>query len=182
MAAGSAFRRRRSTGCGAMASSDAATAPSEARNCLIRPLVIDDAPAAAALIRDAFAVQSVPTDPPSAAMRETAATIAAAITEGGAGAVEDASLIAAVLWTEKEGGLYLGRLAVRPDRRGRGLARRLMAAAEAEARRRRLPRVHLSTRLVLLDNRQLFAACGYREIELRCHDGYTAPTSVVMEK
>jgi len=166
-----------------MALSDAPTARSEERNWLVRPLAIDDAPAAVALIHAAFAVQSVATDPPSAALRETSATVAAAIAEGGgAGAFEDAGLVAVVLWTEKEGGLYLGRLAVRPDRRGRGLARRLMAAAEAEARRRRLPRLHLSTRLVLLDNRRLFAACGYREIELRCHDGYTVPTSVVMEK
>jgi len=166
-----------------MASSDAATAPSEARNCLIRPLVIDDAPAAAALIRAAFAVQSVPTDPPSAALRETAESIAAAIAEGGgACVVEHRSLVAAILWAEKEGSLYFGRLAVRPDRRRRGFARRLIAAAEAEARARNLSRVHLSARLVLLDNRQLFTACGYREIELRCHDGYTAPTSVVMER
>jgi hypothetical protein len=42
--------------------------------------------------------------------------------------------------------------------------------------------VHLSARLTLLDNRRLFASCGYRETELRTHDGYAAPTSVVMEK
>jgi predicted N-acetyltransferase YhbS len=149
----------------------------------IRPLRAADAPDVAALVRLAFGAQSAATDPPSAALRETAATIAAAIAEGGgAGFDTSGQLVAVVLWTEKEGGLYFGRLAVRPDWRRRGLARALIAAAEAEARRRHLVRVHLSTRLPLLDNRRLFAACGYREVELRAHAGYAAPTSVVMEK
>ncbi len=148
-----------------------------------RPLCQADAPAAAALIRVAFGAQPMQTDPPSAALRETAETIAAAIAAGGGAAIlAGGDLVGTVLWAEQEGGLYVGRLAVRPDWRRRGLARALIAAAEAEARRRHLPRVHLSTRLPLLDNRRLFAACGYAETELRAHPGYAAPTSVVMEK
>ncbi len=148
-----------------------------------RPLVAADAPAAAALIRAAFNVQSVQTDPPSAALRETADTVARAITDGGGFAVAaSGDLVGVVLWAEKEGGLYFGRLAVRPDRRGQGLAHALIAAVEAEARRRNLPRVHLSTRLSLADNRRLFASCGYAETEVHAHPGYHAPTSVVMEK
>ncbi len=150
---------------------------------MIRALTPTDAAAAAALIRRAFGAQSVATDPPSAALRETTQTIAAAIAQGGgACAVDDDALIGAVLWAAQDGGLYLGRLAVRPDRRGQGIARRLIAAAEAEARRRGLPRVHLSTHLALLDNRKLFAACGYSEGKLATHEGYPGPTSVAMEK
>jgi GNAT superfamily N-acetyltransferase len=148
-----------------------------------RPLRSDDARAAVALIRLAFGVQTVQTDPPSAALRETVETIAAAIADGGgAGFWLDGDLVGAVLWAEKEAGLYFGRLGVRPDCRGQGIARALIAAAETEARRRGLPRVHLSTRLPLMDNRALFASCGYVEGELRTHDGYAAPTSIVMEK
>ncbi len=150
------------------------------RTRLLRP---DDARAAVALIRLAFSVQTVQTDPPSAALRETVETIAAAIADGGgAGFWRDGELVGVVLWAEQEGGLYFGRLAVRPDSRGQGIARALIAAAETEARQRRLPRVHLSTRLALTDNRVLFASCGYVEGELRTHDGYAAPTSIVMEK
>jgi GNAT superfamily N-acetyltransferase len=69
---------------------------------------------------------------------------------------------------------------VRPDWRGRGIARALVSAAEA--RRRGLPRMHLSTRLVLVDNRRLFASCGFREGERHAHPGYAAPTFVDMEK
>ncbi len=39
---------------------------------LLRPLRPDDAAAAAALVRSAFAEQGVATDPPSSALRETA--------------------------------------------------------------------------------------------------------------
>jgi hypothetical protein len=45
-----------------------------------------------------------------------------------------------------------------------------------------LPRVHLATRLVLADNRRLFAACGFVETERTAHPGYTEPTSMAMEK
>jgi ribosomal protein S18 acetylase RimI-like enzyme len=148
-----------------------------------RPLHGDDAASAAALIRQAFSAQSVQTDPPSSALRETTGTIAAAIGDGGgACAVVNGELVGVVLWQAKDGGFYFGRLAVRPDWRRRGIARSLIAAAEAEARRQGLPRVHLSTRLVLTDNRKLFASCGYLEGRLDTHDGYAAPTSVVMEK
>jgi GNAT superfamily N-acetyltransferase len=149
----------------------------------VRPLNVGDAAIAAALIRAAFGVQSVLTDPPSSALRETAETIAEAIGTGdGACAVADGDMVGVVLWAEKAGGLYFGRLAVRPDWRRRGIARTLIAAVEAAARRRGLSLVHLSTRLVLADNRRLFASCGYVEGRLDTHDGYDAPTSVVMEK
>ncbi len=148
----------------------------------LRPLARADAPAAAALIRAAFAAQAMMTDPPSSALKETAETVAAAITDGGGACIEVAGELAGlVLWSAARG-LYFGRLAVLPEYRGNGLARALIESAEAEARRRGLRRVHLSTRLALADNRRLFAACGYRESEWTTHPGYAAPTSVVMEK
>jgi ribosomal protein S18 acetylase RimI-like enzyme len=150
---------------------------------VLRALRNEDAAAAARLIRVAFAAQSLQTDPPSSALKETADSIAAALWDGG-GACADAmdALVGAVLWAEKAGGLYMGRLAVHPDWRGQGIARAFVALAEGEARRRRLPRLHLSVRLTLHDNRRLFRACGFTEGERHAHPGYDAPTSVDMEK
>jgi len=146
-------------------------------------MVADDAAAVAALIRAAFAAQSVATDPPPSALRVTRDDVAAQLRTGG-GAVAEAggALAGSALWVEQDGGLYLGRLAVAPAWRGRGIARALMAAAEAAARAMGLPCVHLSTRIVLADNRRLFAACGFLETTRGTHPGYAEPTFVNMEK
>ena len=63
-----------------------------------------------------------------------------------------------LLWAERDGALHLSRLAVIPEHRRQGLARAMLAQAEQEARARRIPRLTLSTRLVLTGNRRLFAA------------------------
>ena len=150
---------------------------------LIRPAREADAPALAALIRRCFAAQPVAVDPPPSALGETAGSVAEQIRSGGgavAGPVE--ALVAGVLWTEHEAGLYLGRLAVAPECRRQGLARALLAAAEQEARARSLPRLHLGTRLALADNRALFASAGFTECGRFSHPGYSEPTWVAMEK
>lgn len=87
-----------------------------------------------------------------------------------------------ILWAREEDGLHLARLAVAPGWRRRRVARALIAAVEAEARQLGLSRLRLGVRLALMDNRRLFAACGFREAELHTHPGYAAPTWVSMEK
>ena len=150
---------------------------------LLRQIERRDAPAVAAVIRTAFAAQSVITDPLPSALRMTEADVTSHLLHG-AGAVAEANgeLVGSALWIERDGGLYLGRLAVVPAWRGRGIAKTLVAAAEAAARRMSLPRVHLSTRIMLLDNRRLFAACGFVETTREAHPGYAEPTFVNMEK
>jgi predicted N-acetyltransferase YhbS len=149
----------------------------------LRAMETRDASAVAAVIRAAFAAQFAITDPPPSALRVAGEEIAARLRRGG-GAVADAegAVIGSVLWAEQDGGLYLGRLAVAPAWRGHGIAKALVAEAETAARRMALPRIHLSTRLVLLDNRRLFAACGFVETTCHAHPGYVEPTFVTMEK
>ena len=146
-------------------------------------MVPADAAEVARLIRCAFAAQSVATDPPPSALRVTEADVATHLREGGGSVAEgEGVLVGSAMWLQRGGALYLGRLAVAPDWRGRGIARRLIAAAEAAARTARLPRIELSTRLVLADNRRLFAGCGFVETTVEAHPGYAAPTFVNMEK
>jgi predicted N-acetyltransferase YhbS len=85
-----------------------------------------NAPAVAALIRSAFACQFVLTDPLPSALRVTEEEIAAhlrvgggAMAEAGGGAVAEAGggMVGSALWSERDGGLYLGRLAVAPGMR-----------------------------------------------------------------
>ncbi|HLY89480.1 MAG TPA: GNAT family N-acetyltransferase [Acetobacteraceae bacterium] len=149
----------------------------------LRPIVLADATEVAALIRTAFAAQSSLTDPLPSAMRVTEADVSAHLrTGGGAVAEANGAIVGSALWTEQDGGLYLSRLAVAPAWRGRGIAKALVASGEAAAREKKLPRIHLSTRIPLLDNRRLFAACGFVETTREAHPGYAEPTSVQMEK
>ena len=149
----------------------------------VRTILPADAAAAASVVRMAFAAQSVVTDPLPSALRITAADVARHLGTG-SGAVAEAGseLTGAVLWAEGDGVLYLTRMAVVPAWRGRGIAKALVAAAEAAARAMELPRIRLSTRLALLDNRRLFAACGFVETTRETHPGFAAPTFVNMEK
>ena len=149
----------------------------------LRQIVPDDAAAAAALIRAAFAAQPIATQPPSSALKETTGSIATWIEAGGGvGLSRGTDLVAILLWAERGGGLYCGRLAVRPDERGRGLARRLIEEAEREARRRSLSRLDVRVRLELPDNFRLFRSCGFAEIGRDAHPGFAVPTIVLLQK
>lgn len=140
-----------------------------------------DADALAELIRFCFARQTVATDPLPSALKESGDNIRKHFSDGGGGAMVEGPA-ACLLWSEEDGGLYIGRVAVHPAWRGKGLAKRLLTMAEDEAHRRKLPRMHLSTRLVLIDNRRLFTACGFVETTQQAHPGYARPTFVNMEK
>lgn len=141
-----------------------------------------DARTAASLIRRTFRAIEVPLDPPPSALRVTAADVLAGLAQGGGAAWDDQGLRGCVLWHPKHGGLYLGRLAVAPEWQGRGIARALIAAAEAAARHGGLDRLLLEVRLPLTGNRRLFATCGFIETALRCHPGHTSPTFTEAEK
>jgi GNAT superfamily N-acetyltransferase len=152
-----------------------------------RVLSAADAEDAAAMIRTGFAAQPVLTDPPPSALRETAESVRAQLAAGGGFGAEargggGGGLVGVLLWAFEDGGMYLGRLAVSPAWRRRGVARAVVGAAEAEARARRLPRLLLGTRLVLAGNRRLFAGLGFREAGFKTHPGYDAPTTVRIEK
>lgn len=148
-----------------------------------RPLALAHATPVAALIREAFAALPASPDPPMSALRIRPDDIVAHLaTGGGAVVAADKALVGSILWVEKNGGLYLSRVAVAPAWRRRGIARSLVAAAETAAEDLQLPRLHLSTRLVLTGNRRLFASCGFVETTRRAHPGYDAATSVEMEK
>ncbi len=149
-----------------------------------RSLISSDAAAVAALIRAAFGSYSPPLAPPPSALRESAESVAAHLQSGGGGAVAvaDGQIVGCVLWSLRDGALYLGRMSVAAAWRGGGVATQLVAAGEAEARARGLPRLLVGVRLALAGNRRLFAGLGFRDTTLHAHDGYSEPTWVDMEK
>jgi GNAT superfamily N-acetyltransferase len=59
--------------------------------------------------------------------------------------------------------LWIENVAVAPERQGLGLGRSLLAHAEAEALRRRLPELRLLTNELYARNLAMYAHYGYRE-------------------
>jgi ribosomal protein S18 acetylase RimI-like enzyme len=149
----------------------------------IRAAETGDAAVIADLIRLAFSRQPRPTNPPSSALRETAATIVDHLGRGGGAVLEsDGAIVGVVLWNEDEGAFYISRLSVHPERRRGGMARALMAEAEREARRQGFSRMTLGVRLELEENRRFFRSAGFEDASFRSHEGFSEPTWVLMER
>ena len=121
-------------------------------------------------------------DPPSSVLKETAADFAARLQNEICFVVEDdRRLIASVFCSRDGDALYIGRLAVRPDWRRRGIANALMETAKAEARRIGMTRLTLGCRIALSSNLALFRSHGFVVVRETCHAGFTSPTSYDME-
>ena len=137
------------------------------------------APELFVLVQRAFADLSI--DPPSSVLRETTADIAARIASDIALIAEaSGALIGCVFCTPRPASLYVGRLAVRDEWRGQGVASALLAGAKDLARQLGLSRVELSTRIALTRNIRLFEAHGFEITAAQTHAGFAVPTSYDM--
>ena len=131
-------------------------------------------------VQEAF--RGLPIDPPSSALKETLADFAARLQSDTIFVASDASeLIGGIFCTPEKDALYIGRLAVRPDWRRRGVAGALIDAAKAEATQRGARRMTLGARIALPGNVALFRRHGFVIVRETCHPGFTAPTSYDME-
>ena len=150
----------------------------------LRAATLADAPAIAATIATAFAQYRGILVPESSAFRETPEAITTQLAAGSSVIVAErnGTMIGCVVTEVLEGDLYFSRLAVLPEARGTGLAKRLIGAVEDEARRRGLPGVRLGVRIALEANQRLFNSLGYREISREAHPGFDHPTSINMRK
>jgi GNAT superfamily N-acetyltransferase len=130
-----------------------------------------------ALLRDAFAYMDGRIDPPSSLHGFDAARLAAKAAEEELVLAFVEGALAGCLFAAPRGeALYLGKIAVRPDLRGRGIARRMFALVEAGARSRGFKALELQARIELTENHQTFAALGFEKVGEGSHPGYTRPT------
>lgn len=135
------------------------------------------------LVADAFAGMEGRIDPPSSIRRWSPDTFAEAARDGAGYLAEDSgALIGCGFAKEANAAFYIGKVAVAPEARGRGVARAVVAAAEAEAKQRGLSALELETRIELTENHATFAALGFEKAAETAHPGYDRPTSITMKK
>jgi GNAT superfamily N-acetyltransferase len=132
------------------------------------------------LLRSAFASLG-DLDPPSGALEETAESLTRRIGIETLILARDAARIVGCLFcTPRSESLYLGRVAVDPAERRRGIGAALIDAAASEARQANLARLILGVRVALPENRTFFESCGFRVVGAGCHAGYSSPTFLIM--
>ncbi|GAB5433235.1 MAG: GNAT family N-acetyltransferase [Epibacterium sp.] len=133
------------------------------------------------LIRQCFAYMDGRVDPPSSMHHLTLEALSKQAVAGEVWAI-GAPVVASVVLTPRLDVLYLGKLAVLEDLRGRGLARTLVELALVRARSMGLNAVELQTRIELVENHEAFARLGFERCGTTTHSGYDRPTSITMRR
>lgn len=147
----------------------------------IRVVVPYDWASVLVLIRAAFAYMDGVIDPPSSMHRLTESDVARQAREGEVW-VLGTPPVACMFLTVKDDWLYLGKLAVASDQRGKGHARRLVDQAMLRAKLLGLRGVELQTRIELTANHATFVALGFVETGRSAHPGYTRPTTLTFRR
>jgi GNAT superfamily N-acetyltransferase len=128
---------------------------------VIRPATANDRDAVEAIVRAAYAIYLDRMDKPPGPMLDD---YAALIGGGAVSVVDDGGDIHAILvLLAKPDHLLLDNIAVRPDRQGTGLGRRLIEFAEAETRRLGHAEVRLYTHVTMSENIALYTRLGFAE-------------------
>jgi GNAT superfamily N-acetyltransferase len=156
----------------------------EAGTLTLREAAPSDAEVVYQVTKAAYEEYSGVLDPPSGVDREALESVQDLLREGGAIlALIDGMAVGAVRYERRDNGsLYVGRLAVLPSHRRRGIGRALMAAAEETARRMGLAPITLGVRIQLPQNRAFYESLGYRADGRGSHPGYDRLTWFHMSK
>lgn len=149
----------------------------------LREATVADAGMLLQVLQTAFAEYREQLDPPSGVHRETVETLREKMrTTQWLIALEGEQAVGCVMCEPREDYLYLGRLAVLPAFRRRGIGKTLIEYVEAHARAEGFSRVRLGVRLALPHLRARYERIGYQFVEAHTHAGYTEPTYVILEK
>lgn len=129
-----------------------------------------DAPVVHRTMQAAFAEYENVLNPPSGANRETLEDVVAAMQQGGAVLVwlGDA-LAASARYRLDPDALYVGRLAVLPQFRQRGIGAAIMSYMETIAREQRRDIVRVAVRMQLPQNLVFYEHLGYQLVDIADH-------------
>jgi GNAT superfamily N-acetyltransferase len=128
---------------------------------MIRSAQPDDRGAVEAIVTAAYSVYIERIGKPPGPMLDDYARL---IDEGAVSVFEtDGTIAALIVLLTKPDHLLLDNIAVRPDRQGQGLGRRLIAFAESEARRLGHAELRLYTHATMSENIALYTRLGFHE-------------------
>jgi len=138
---------------------------------VIRRAGLEDRAAVEAIVNAAYAVYVDRIGKPPGPMLDDYARL---IADDTVSVIEDAerTMAAVIVLVPKQDHLLLDNIAVRPDRRGYGLGRQLIAFAEGEARRLGYAELRLYTHQMMTENIALYARLGFVETGRGQEAGY----------
>lgn len=134
-----------------------------------------------ALIRRVFAEHDGRVDPPSSMHRMILDDLERSASDGEVWAIGTPP-VACVILSVKGDALYISKLAVDPDERGKGHARDLIENAMVRAKALGLSALELQTRIELVENHATFRALGFEKSGETRHAGFDRTTSITMRK
>ena len=137
----------------------------------LRPARTEDRGAIEQVVNGAYAVYIPRIGKPPGPMLDDYAQLIAA---GAVSVLEEpaGTVAAIVVLSPKPDHLLLDNIAVRPERQGRGLGRRLIEFAEAEARRRGFAELRLYTHEKMVENIAIYRRLGFVETGRAEEAGY----------
>lgn len=139
-------------------------------NLRITLATLDDALLVYRIMREAFAEYENVLQPPSGANRETVDDVTAAMQQGGALLVWVGEMpVASARYRLDADALYVGRVAVLPAYRQRGIAKAVMRRMENIARQYGRDTLRVGVRMSLPGNLALYHSLGYSTIEVSDH-------------
>lgn len=137
---------------------------------MIRKACSDDAAAVAAMVAAAYGPLAARMDKPPAPMLDD---YAARIAEGVVDVLEESgALLGMIILADQADALMLENVAVAPTAQGRGVGRRLIEHAEAQAVARGFERIRLYTHVTMTENQAMYTKLGYVETTRGEDEGY----------
>ncbi|MEL7468432.1 MAG: GNAT family N-acetyltransferase [Pseudomonadota bacterium] len=137
---------------------------------IIRKAKAIDADAIQRIVAAAYAPLAERMDKPPMPMLDD---YPARVSEGVADVLVDGDrVLGMIILVDQPDALMLENVAVAPEAQGRGVGRRLIDHAEAEARRRGHPRIRLYTHATMVENQRMYARLGYVETMRGEDEGY----------
>ena len=133
------------------------------------------------LIETSFAYMTGRIDPPSSMHQLTVSALAQMAKDSSVLALGD-PVAACLVAKPLPHALYLGKIAIASDLRGRGVLRALLGRSEELARSLSLSRLELQVRIELVENQKIFGICGFVETARNAHPGYDRATEITMQK